>query len=81
MREYLENPYVKLAAIKAIERYGVSVNKKGNVLLLKKLKALKLKATADIKKTFKVRFNKSDISVNLASALAVLEIRKRKAAK
>ena len=72
-----DNPYVKLSAIKAIERYGVSVNIKANVLMLKKMKTLNLKPSTAVKKAFKVKFNKSDLSVNLASAIAVLEVIER----
>ena len=77
MKNEVSSPYVKLSAIKAIERYGVSVNTKANVLMLKKMKVLNLKPSTAVKKAFKVKLDKSDISVNLASAIAVLEIIER----
>ena len=79
MKIQFDHPYVKLATLKAVERYGTTTNIEANEQLLKKFgkTICRKKQIAAIHKAFGVNFDKNDITMNLAAALAALEILKK----
>ena len=78
MKINFEDPYIKLCTLKAVEKYGTTANLEANKVILAKFDKInwKKKHIDAIQKAFSVNFDKNDITMNLAAAMAALELLK-----